>query len=108
MATTTGWRDVVIEVATATAGDTGGQTLSWSTHWTGKGRLRHSRRATWREGGAGELLIAPYLLVFDAGSAPTLGNNWDLYRVLIDGTYYAVVEAAEYDRTTQLWLEVQR
>lgn len=53
-------------------------------------------------------MIAPYLLVFLASSAPSLGNNWDLYRVLIGGVYYNVIEAAEYDATVQLWMEVQR
>lgn len=108
MATTTGTVNVTIEVGTATPSATGGQTISWATHWTGAGRLRHSKRATWRQGGAGELLIAPYLLVFDASDAPTLGNNWDLYRVLIGSVYYNVIECAEYARTVQLWMEVQR
>lgn len=108
MATTTGAVDVTVEVATAAAGTSGGQTLTWATHWTGRGRLRHSKRSAWRQGGAGELLIAPYLLVFDASDAPTLGNNWDLYRVLIGSVYYNVIECAEYARTVQLWMEVQR
>lgn len=108
MATTTGTVDVTIQVGTASAGTTGGQTISWATYWTGSGRLRHSRRSAWRAGGAGEVYVAPYVLVFDAHAAPSLGNNYDLYRVLIGSVYYNVIEAAEYDRTVQLWLEVQR
>lgn len=108
MATATGSVSVTVEVATATANTTGGQTLSWATFWTGAGRLRHTRRATWRQGGAGEIMAAPYLLVFPADDAPSIGNNWDLYRVLIGSVYYNVIEAAEYARTVQFWMEVQR
>jgi len=108
MSTTTGAVDVTVQVGTATASATGGQTISWATHWTGSGTLRHSRRVTWRQAGAGEVLSAPYLLIFPADDAPTLGNNWDLYRVLLGSVYYNVIEAAEYERTVQLWLEVQR
>lgn len=108
MATTTGAQSVVIQVGTATPNATGGQTVSWATYWSGTGTLRHSKRVTWRQGGAGEIMAAPYLLVFPATDAPSIPNNWDLYRALVAGVYYNVIEAAEYDNTVQLWMEVQR
>lgn len=93
--------------ATTAAAEDGGVSRTWSTVWTGRARLRRTKRLNRIGAAAGEVHLWPYLLVLHGPDRPDVSGDPATYRVTVGGRTYYVADMAEYAATTQMWLEDQ-